>query len=180
MTPSQQADVIALTVQGETTRSIEAITGIDHVTVNRAQHQLKPLINQEINELLTAGLTAARQTTVRLAKQGATTQDKDWAKIGLDASKVILNAAGITGTPSTVINQLINVNNNTESMPVMTMLKEFLASKTGIIHSHTDCLKTDTMSENRQPIDVQAEAQDTAINGNNEAVTRSESDNDVP
>lgn len=112
ITPQQQAQIIAGTAQGATTRDMEPVVGLDHSTIARHQHQLRPLIDAEINALLTEGLTAARQTVVHLAKQGRTADKPEWAKIGLDASKTILNAGGLIGQPSTIINQLVQINTN--------------------------------------------------------------------
>lgn len=129
MTPDQQAIIIAQSAQGVTQRNIAAQIGTSHVSVDRWQDRLRPLIEEEINSLITEGLNASRKTIVRLAKQGADTEDKDWAKIGLDASKTILNASGITGQPSTIINALIQVNAAPEQAATVNLLAEFLQSR---------------------------------------------------
>ena len=99
------------------------------MTVDRWQDRLRPLIEGEVNALITEGLSVARKSVVRLAKQAVDTDDKDWAKIGLDASKTILSAAGITGQPSTIINALIQVNQVPEQGATLQLLQEFLNAR---------------------------------------------------
>jgi hypothetical protein len=114
MTPEQQAIIINNTVAGVTCRDIAPQLGISHAAVNRHQHKLRDLIQKQATELLNRGLIPARRTITRLAALGNTKgADKDTLKLSLDASKVVLNCAGIlSNTPGTIINNLIQVNQN--------------------------------------------------------------------
>ena len=171
MTPEQQAIIISQTARGATTRDIEPIAGLDHSTIARAQNQLRPLINAEIQALLTEGLTASRATIIRLAKQGSTTEDKDWAKLALDASKTVLNVAGLTGQPSTIINQLINVNADNGAQATMATLQEFLKAKigqsTGVTQVHTPELTSQTSQVVDLPSGTPGEADHPVDNSDN-------------
>ena len=117
MTPEQTATIIHESAQATPTRTIAPMVGLDHSTIVRAQARLREHIDREAAELLTAGLTAARKTTIRYAEYGASPDcipgqsDPVWAKIALDASKSITGILH-SSQPSTIINALIQVGAN--------------------------------------------------------------------
>lgn len=132
MTPEQQAYLISQSAQGASCRTIADRTGIPKSTINDAQQQLRPYIIEEATALLNDGLGHARRTVVYNASRGyiddATIDDR---KLGLDASKIILNAAQITGqgNPSTIINAIIQVNQAPEQGEAIGLLQQFLAAR---------------------------------------------------
>jgi hypothetical protein len=113
MTPQQEAIIIDNTVQQVPQRAIGEMIGVSHTTIQRHQARLRDHINQQASELLQRGLIPARRTITRLAGMGnVKTADKDTLKLSLDASKIVLNAAGILASAGTTINNMIQINNN--------------------------------------------------------------------
>jgi hypothetical protein len=107
-----------------------------------------------MTELLTTGLTASRKTTVKYAEYGASAacipgeSDEKWAKLSLDASKSIIGILS-NSQPSTVITNLIQINQGPEQAKELTAIEIYLQDKvwqtepnntvtTGIAAPHTD------------------------------------------
>jgi hypothetical protein len=130
MTPAQTAIIARRTVEGATTRDIEAQLGIDHSTIARTRNrpQVRALIESEIAALMERGLKPARRTLCRLAAIGNKADaDKDMLKLSLDASKTILSHAN--GQPGTIINTLIQINQAPEQSQELAGISAFLASQ---------------------------------------------------
>lgn len=131
MTTAQTAKMIELSAQGVPVRKQGEIIGVHYSTINKNQHEpeIRALIEREATELLTRGLKTARRTILRLAADGNTREaDKDTKKLALDASKVIINAAGLSGqAPSTIINNLMLVNQAPEQAQELSGIQAFLS-----------------------------------------------------
>lgn len=133
-TPEQIGITTKRTIEGVPIRQIAAEIGASHQTVIRIQHDpaIKAKIEAAAAKLINGPLNDAVETISRLAKQGKDTTDKDWAKLGLDASKHITGMAGLSGTtPSTVINALIQVNEAPQQGQELTALTAFLQDRWG-------------------------------------------------
>ena len=111
--------IISLSAQGLSTKDIGSQVGVDHTTVWRHQKRLRNQITEELQRLLDDGLRTARKGIVRAsaevisqykAKDRKKEYDKDLINVGMQANKLLLSAAGLIGHPSTVINQIIQVN----------------------------------------------------------------------
>jgi hypothetical protein len=168
-----QAKITALSIQGGSIRDIAAQTGVPRSCVQRglAKPEIRAKIEAAATRIMDAALDDAVDTVSRLAKIGTTTNDKDWAKLGLDASKHVLSIPGISGTqPSTVINALININHAPEQAQELSGIQEFLAHQwrvqpvidaqvidqmdtqgTGIATSHTPTTDLDAIKMGDQP-----------------------------
>jgi DNA-binding Lrp family transcriptional regulator len=144
MTPQQVATITACHIQGIPQGEIASRIGVTRETVNRnlQKPEIRSLIEREATELLNRGLKTARQTITRAAAKGNRKDaDKDTIKLSLDAAKVILAAAGLSGVaPSTVITNLIQVNDFSMSHD-LDGITGFLSSEwsrtTGISQAHT-------------------------------------------
>jgi hypothetical protein len=113
MSPEQQGIVAQRSIEGVPIRTIGQELGTSHVSVLRARNKphVRAFIEAEITNLITRGLKPARQTLCRLAALGNVKgQDKDTLALSLKASTTILNH--IAGQPGTIINNLIQINNN--------------------------------------------------------------------
>jgi hypothetical protein len=143
MTPQQQAIIIDQTVQGATTRDIEAIVGLDHATIARAQH--KPEIQKQIASIKAQLIDQAAQQSadniiyvVSNYKQGIKTissytkegepietVDAQLREHGFKASCKILESCGLL--PHTQAPTLIQINNNITLTPQMERLMQISA-----------------------------------------------------
>jgi len=115
-----------------TTRETGAVAGCSRSTVSRtlALPEIRAKVEAATNRIVTEGADDAVSTVLRLSKRGKDTEDKDWAKIGLDASKVVLTIPGIYGTtPSTIANTLIQINQAPEQITELRTLTAFLKSQ---------------------------------------------------
>lgn len=113
MTPEQQAIIINDTVAGQTQVAIGRKLGVSHQAISKQKANLLPWIQHQATEFLNRGLVSARRSVCRIAALGNTKgASNESLKLSLDASKVILNAAGILSSPSTVINNMVQVNQN--------------------------------------------------------------------
>jgi hypothetical protein len=148
MTPQQEAIIISETANGATTRHIAPLVGLDHSNVARHQKRLRDHINRQASELLQRGLTPARRTITRLAAIGNTkAADKDMLKLSLDASKIVLNAAGILASAGTTINNMIQINNNEMPESIRALFAQI---------THNEC-DNRTLLDDVNIIDVSAE-----------------------
>ena len=120
--------IISLSAQGLSTKEIGKHVGVDHTTVWRHQRKLRSQITEELQRLLDDGLRVARKGIVRAsseviqqykAKDRKEEYDKDLINAGMQANKLIMNAAGLIGNPSTVINQIIQVNQTAAIPPAV-------------------------------------------------------------
>lgn len=131
LTQEQKSIIISKSAQGASSRRIAPLVGVSKDSVLRAQKELRPLIDKEAELLLTSGLKASRETTVRFAEYGASEKcipgesDPAWAKISLDASKSIIGILS-QGSNSTIINQLIQINQAPEQTKELSALAEFI------------------------------------------------------
>lgn len=138
MTTEEQAQIISLSAQGLPLREIERRTGIDHCTVFKRQKKLRSQITEELQRLLDDGLRTARKGVVRAsaevinqykAKDRKEEYDKDLINAGMQANKLILGAAGLIGNPSTVINQIIQVNQSAVVPPAVLEVLRAIAER---------------------------------------------------
>jgi hypothetical protein len=158
MTPEQTAIIIHESACGKSTRAIEEMIGKDHSTIAlfRQNSTIRPLIEEEMAYLLTKGLKAARQTTVKFAEYGASEEcqpgksDEKWAKIAADASKSILNVV-TSSQPGTVINTLIQVNQAPEQSKELSSLASFLQANWSEPDRYADT--THTTDQDGQAVD---------------------------
>jgi hypothetical protein len=134
MNVSQAAEIIHESAKGTPCREIGEKLGIHYSTVNKFQQIVRPQIDAEMAALLTEGLTASRQTTVKFAKYGASPEcvpgqsDEKWAKLSLDASKSILGVV-VSSQPGTVINTLIQVNEAPQQSSELSGLSAYLKDR---------------------------------------------------
>ena len=113
MTPEQQAIIINDTVQGTPQVVTASKLGVCQQAISQQKANLLPWIQHQATEFLNRGLVSARRSVCRIAALGNTKgASNESLKLSLDASKVILNAAGILSSPSTVINNMVQVNQN--------------------------------------------------------------------
>ena len=113
MTPEQQAIIINDTVHEIPQVVTGCKLGVTQQAISKQKANLLPWIQLQATEFLTRGLVSARRSVCRIAALGNTKRATNEAmKLSLDASKVILNAAGILSSPSTVINNMVQVNQN--------------------------------------------------------------------
>jgi len=109
------------------------------ITRNLNRPDIKSRIERAAERIVDTGLDDAIETITRCASLGTYTRDKDLLKIGLDASKHITGMVGINGTtPSTVINALIQVNENVVP-PIIAELLQAIAGR--------DCQTLDGMGD---------------------------------
>lgn len=154
MTQQQFAQMISLSAQNVPLKEIEAKTGINYSQVCRMRQrpEIAAKIEQEAAELINQGLTSARQTITKLAARGTAPEDQDNAsvlKLALDASKTIISAAGLSGqAPSTIINNLLQINNAPDQTKELSDLASYLTSK---------LITVDSKSNNNVTIDVTGE-----------------------
>jgi hypothetical protein len=132
VTPEQTAIITAGHLNGIPHHQIAAQTGLARETVTRHLH--KPEIREKIeaaaDRIVNGGLDDAVATITRLAREGKATTDKDWAKLGLDASKHITSMVGLSGnTPSTIINAMIQINQAPEQGKELQGITAFLANQ---------------------------------------------------
>lgn len=145
--------MIALSAQGKTTREQAVAIGVHHTTIIRNQRDpdIRSLIEQEARHIIETGLPAARKTIIRLATQGNDSTDKDMLKLALDASKHISSIAGMSGqVPSTIINQMIQINQAPEQSKELDTLTSFLQAQwdskvIDVPTAHTDPADTDVI-----------------------------------
>ena len=132
-TAQQIATVTERIIQGDTTREAGAVAGLSNATVSRitTRPEIRTLIEREATEIITRGLKSARRTITRLAAEG-NVKDADipTKKLSLDASKHITAIAGLSGNaPSTIINQLIQINTNPEQSRELDDIQAFLSDR---------------------------------------------------
>ena len=133
MSPAKIKTATKRTLKGDTTRAIAHDLGVDHNTVARAinKPEIRAIIEREAAELINRGLKPARRTLTRLAAEGNKAgTDIALQKLSLDASKHITSIAGLSsGTPGTIINQLIQVNSDPETTKEIADLKSYLQTQ---------------------------------------------------
>jgi hypothetical protein len=148
MTPQQTAIVVSQAAQGIPGCKIAQSLGVHEATVSRAINQPdnRALIQREAEKIINGGLTISRKVLTRAAAEGLKQfkqdkPDKDLLKISIDASKAILNVAGLTGQPSTLIQALININ-QAKPDDTIGLLRDYLAIRQGkvtdVINSNDD------------------------------------------
>lgn len=150
MSPDQIALATRRTIEGVPTREIAREIGVAaHTTVSRAmaKPEIRALIESAAVRLITEALDDSVTTAARLAKIGTTTEDKDWAKLGLDASKYVMSVPGVSGqAPSTIITQLIQVNQAPQQSRELDGLAAFLTQHWGVDTKDTveivDCVES--------------------------------------
>lgn len=103
--------------------------GIQSVAKVLKQDDIKAFIETETRKLMEDGLVPARETMVRLAKEGKEGVEVPMLKLSLEAAKTILGAAGITASGSTTINTILNVTQNPEIGRELSELSAFLAKQ---------------------------------------------------
>jgi len=154
MTPERDAFIIAQTVQGVPTRAVGAALGLSHTSIERHQSRLRNHIIAEANAILNRGLVSARRTVCRFAAIGAGklptnkdgAVDKDLCRLSLDASKVVLQAAGILSQGGTVINNLIQINQAQQAPEAVARVLAQI--------SRNDTASGNLLAEQIPPIDV--------------------------
>jgi hypothetical protein len=135
MTPQQIATATQKSIQGVPGCKIAQTLGVHESTISRTLNnpEIKAKIEAAASRIVNEGVETAVDTVLRLSKRGKETEDKDWAKIGLDASKTILAIPGIHGqAPSTVINALIQVNQAPEQLRELEGITAFLHDRWGM------------------------------------------------
>ena len=137
LTTKQESKIITMSAQNMSTRVIGKEIGVAHGTVAVHRRKLRDQIARETELLLNEGLTSAREGTVRASKEVITQYnkkdkskeyDKDLIHIGMQANKLILSAAGFIGNPSTIINQIIQVNNSNAIPPAVYEVLKHIAN----------------------------------------------------
>ena len=130
--------IARLKLEGNSNREIAAKMGRHHLKVGKLlkSEELAEMIKAEAGRLIERGLRPACENIMGLVKESMTKdgkKDKDLRKLGLDASKHITNIAGISGSaPSTVVNTMIQVNQNTDRVNELSNVQKFLAHQWGI------------------------------------------------
>jgi hypothetical protein len=139
---SQLKDIIKGNLTGKSITKIAEETGLTRKTVHRKlmNPDVRAFIEEETRLLMNDGLVPSRKTLIRLAVEGEKSNDKEMLRLSLDASKVILGAAGITSSGSTTINNILNVTQNPDVAKELSQLSEFLASK---MRPQIECIDVD-------------------------------------
>jgi hypothetical protein len=161
MTPEQKAIIISQSALGIPGCTIAQSIGVHPSTVTRTQQQsdTRARIQAEAEAIINGGLRVSRQATLRASAEAlrqykaiANKQpyDKDLIKLGLDASKTILQVAGLTGQPSTIINTLININQDTGQADAVSLIGEFLQAKLSNI---ANCKEATTKCEDNSQLE---------------------------
>ncbi len=116
MDTNQLATLTSLAIQGKPSREIAAQIGVSHTTVSNTLNKpdIKSKVERCITDLINRGLRPSIRTLSRFAAIGNTKDitspnNRDLAKLSLDASKTILSHISNSG-PQTVINTLIYSN----------------------------------------------------------------------
>lgn len=141
MNAEQVAYAVTKRVQGVPVRTIGDDLGVSHTTVVRALNkaEIKAKIEREAEQIISRGLKVARRTITRLAAEGNKGKDPAMLKLALDASKHITSMAGLSGNaPSTIINQMIQINNAPEESKEVADIKSFIQSKMLMSQSETN------------------------------------------
>ncbi len=128
MLPAADATLTELAIKGKTTREIGKVLGVSHQTIcnNLKRSDIQDIINATTYDIIRRGAKAACNTLLRLAALGNLIGRKtadglplitpDWARLSLDASTRILQAATIM--PGNGSNTVINIlNANTHDIP---------------------------------------------------------------
>lgn len=133
MDANQLATVTSYHIQGMPQGEIAQRVGVTRETVcrNLNKPEVRAKIEAEAAQIINRGLSQARRTIVRLAAMGNVKgQDKDTLKLALDASKHITSIAGLSGNnSSTIVNALIQVNNNGVETSEVRAIHDFLANQ---------------------------------------------------
>ena len=133
ITPDQVATVTDCTIRGLATRETAQVAGISHTTVCRTINKpdVRARIEKEATEIINRGLRPARQVLTRIVAEGNTKgADHQTKKLSLDAAKHITNIAGLSGNaPGTIINQLIQINQDPEQTKELSDIKAFLSNQ---------------------------------------------------
>ncbi len=113
MDTDQLSTLTSLAIQGKPSREIAAQIGVSHTTVSNTLNKpdIKSKVERCISDLINRGLKPSVRTLSRFAAIGNTKDitlpdNRDLAKLSLDASKAILNHVSNAG-PQTIINTLI-------------------------------------------------------------------------
>uniref|UniRef100_A0A6H1Z7P4 Uncharacterized protein n=2 Tax=viral metagenome TaxID=1070528 RepID=A0A6H1Z7P4_9ZZZZ len=139
MDNNQLAIITKKTIEGATSRDIEAITGLDHSTVARARQRpdIKAYIEAEGAKIIQGGLHIARKVILKRAAEGLNKSADDTTKDrSLKASVHITNMAGLSGqAPSTIVNALIYQGDSHAplSIDAMHMVNKALGISTNLV-----------------------------------------------
>ena len=96
--------------------------------------EIKGIIEREASRIIEKGLHPAGDLIVGLVKEGLDKDaDKDVKRLGFDAAKHITGMAGISGgAPGTVINTMIQVNQNPDRVNELSNVQKFLEHQWGM------------------------------------------------
>ncbi len=123
VTTEQNAYIVSQTAMNIPSRKIGEKLGISPNTVCVRRKALKDLIERETARLIESGLAIARKGIVRAAaetlhqfnaKDRQEEYDTKLIEIGINASKTLLASAGLTGQPSMIMNNLIQINSGNQ------------------------------------------------------------------
>ena len=136
MTVAEKAEIARLRVKGLGTDQIGKKIGRARNTIRKALRtdEIKGIIEREASRIIEKGLHPAGDLIVGLVKEGLDKDaGQDVKRLGFDAAKHITGMAGISGgAPGTVINTMIQVNQNPDRVNELSNVQKFLEHQWGV------------------------------------------------
>lgn len=133
---AEKAEIARLRVKGLGMQKIGEKIGRSRLTVRKALRtdEIRGIIEREASRIIEKGLHPAGDLIVGLVKEGLEKDaGQDVKRLGLDAAKHITGMAGLSGgAPGTVINTMIQVNQNPDRVSELSNVQRFLAHQWGV------------------------------------------------